>query len=54
MLAANEVILEPAEFSLSRTAENGLMVILKGHWIQERKRPPITEILCQSNSDSQV
>ena len=54
MPVANEVILEPAEFSFSRTAENGLMVILKGHWIQERKRPPITEILSQLNSGSQV
>jgi phospholipid/cholesterol/gamma-HCH transport system permease protein len=54
MPVANEVILELAEFSFSRTAENGLMVILKGHWIQERKRPPVTEILSQLNSDSKV
>ncbi len=54
MSVTNEVILEPAEFSFSRTAENGLMVILKGHWIQERKRPPITEIMSQMNSDAKV
>ena len=54
MPVANEVILEPAEFSFSRTPENGLMVILKGHWIQERKRPPITEIMSQMNSDAKV
>ncbi len=54
MPIANDDILDPAGFSFSRTAENGLMVMLKGHWIQEQKRPPITEVLNQLNSDSQA
>jgi hypothetical protein len=54
MPAANEVLLQPAEYKFSRTAENSLMVTLKGHWIHGQKRPLVTDMLSQLNSNSQV